>query len=297
MTPDEKTALKLGIGRIPEIILDNTDRNRTSPFAFTGNRFEFRAVGSSANAAVSTTALSASVASQLKEFKVDVDALIEKGVKKDEAIFQVLKKLILECEPIRFNGDGYSEEWKEEAAKRGLTNITSVPESLSKYLEPAAKKTLVDGGIMSEKELEARVEVELEKFVYKIQIEARVLGDLAINHIVPTAVNYQTKLIQNVQGLKELFSEEEFKTLAGARLELIKEISGHTSAIKKMRKEMIEARKECNKIEVELEKAHAYDQKVRPYLDQIRYHIDKLELIVDDEIWPLPKYRELLFNC
>jgi len=297
MTPDEKTALKLGIGRIPEIILDSTDRNRTSPFAFTGNRFEFRAVGSSANAAASTTALSAAVAAQLREFKVEVDGLIEGGVKKDEAIFQVLKRLIIECEPIRFNGNGYSEEWKVEAAKRGLTNITNVPESLTKYLEPQAKKTLVDGGIMSEKELEARVEVEMEKFVYKIQIESRVLADLAINHIVPTAVTYQTRLIQNVQGLKELFTDAEFKELAGARLDLIKEISTHTSYIKAKRKEMIEARKECNKIEHGAEKAFAYNEKVRPFLDDIRYHIDKLELIVDDELWPLPKYRELLFNC
>ncbi len=296
MTPEEKTALKLGIARIPEIILDSTDRNRTSPFAFTGNRFEFRAVGSSANAAASTTALSAAVAAQLREFKVEVDGLIEKGTKKDEAIFQVLKKLIIECEPIRFNGDGYSQEWKDEAAKRGLTNITCVPESISKYLEPAAKKALVDGGIMSEKELEARVEVEMEKFVYKIQIESRVLADMAINHIVPTAVKYQTRLIQNVQGLKDLFGEEEFKSLAGARIELIREISKHTSEIKKKRNAMIDARKECNKLHGS-EAAFAYDAKVRPYLDDIRYHIDKLELIIDDELWPLPKYRELLFNC
>jgi glutamine synthetase len=297
MTPDEKTALKLGIGRIPEIILDNTDRNRTSPFAFTGNRFEFRAVGSSANAAASTTVLSAALATQLREFKVEVDAIIETGVKKDEAIFQVLKKLILECEQIRFNGDGYSDEWKEEAAKRGLTNITSVPQSLLTYLDAPAKKALVDGGIMGEKELEARVEVELEKFIYKIQIESRVLADLAINHIVPTAVDYQTKLIHNVQGLKEIFSDAEFGELAGSRIELIKEISTHTSAIKKLRKEMIEARKECNAMEDSKDRAFGYDEKVRPFLEQIRYHIDKLELIVDDEIWPLPKYRELLFNC
>ncbi len=297
MTPDEKTALKLGIGRIPEIILDNTDRNRTSPFAFTGNRFEFRAVGSLANAAASTTVLSAAVATELREFKVNVDALIEKGVKKDEAIFQMLKKMIIECEAIRFNGDGYSDEWQKEAARRGLTNITSVPKSLATYLDAPAKKALVEGGIMSQKELDARVEVELEKFTYKIQIESRVLADMAINHIVPTAVDYQTKLIQNVQGLKDLFPKDEFEELAGSRLELIKEISGHTSAIKTMRKEMIEARKECNLLEEGFEKAEAYDDKVRPYLDKIRYHIDKLELIVDDEIWPLPKYREMLFNC
>ncbi|MCT4603615.1 MAG: glutamine synthetase III [Marinifilum sp.] len=296
MTPDEKTALKLGIGRIPEIILDNTDRNRTSPFAFTGNRFEFRAVGSSANNAAAMTALNAAMAVQLKDFKAAVDRLINEGIKKDEAIFQILKKLIIESKPIRFNGDGYSGAWVIEAKKRGLTNITSVPESLSKYLDAPAKRSLIESGVMTEKELEARVEVEMEKFTMKIQIEARVLGDLAINHIVPTAVAYQTKLIQNVQGLRDIFSEEEFEELAGARKELIKEISGHISSIKAKVKGMVEARKECNVIEDGHKMAFAYDQKVRPFLEDVRYHIDKLELIVDNEMWPLPKYRELLFN-
>jgi len=296
MTPDEKTALKLGIGRIPEIILDNTDRNRTSPFAFTGNRFEFRAVGSSVNNAAAMTSLSAAVAVQLKEFKAAVDRLIGEGIKKDEAIFQVLKKMIIECKPIRFNGDGYSEEWLIEAEKRGLTNITSVPESLLKYLDEPARKSLIGSGVMTEKELEARVEVEMEKFTMKVQIEARVLGDLAINHIVPTAVAYQTKLIQNVQGLRDIFTNSEFEELAAARIGLIKEISGHISSIKAKVKEMIEARKECNVLEEGVEMAMAYDKKVRPYLETVRYHIDKLELIVDNEMWPLPKYRELLFN-
>ncbi|MBN2597521.1 glutamine synthetase III [Labilibaculum sp.] len=296
MTPDEKTALKLGIGRIPEIILDNTDRNRTSPFAFTGNRFEFRAVGSSVNNAAAMTALSAAVAVELKEFKIAVDALIEQDIKKDEAIFQILKKMIIECKPIRFNGDGYSDEWLVEAKRRGLTNITSVPESISKYLDPAAKKSLVGSGVMTEKELEARVEVEMEKFTKKIQIEARVLGDLAINHIVPTAVAYQTKLIQNVQGLRDVFTNSEYEELSGARKELIKEISGHISSIKAKVREMIDARKACNVLKEGVEMATAYDEKVRPYLSSIRYHIDKLELVVDNEMWPLPKYRELLFN-
>ncbi|MDM8160821.1 glutamine synthetase III [Labilibaculum sp. K2S] len=296
MTPDEKTALKLGIGRIPEIILDNTDRNRTSPFAFTGNRFEFRAVGSSVNNAAAMTALSAAVAVELREFKIAVDALIEQGIKKDEAIFQVLKKMIIECKPIRFNGDGYSEDWVVEAKKRGLTNITSVPESISKYLDPAARKSLIGSGVMTEKELEARVEVELEKYTKKIQIEARVLGDLAINHIVPTAVAYQTKLIQNVQGLRDIFTNSEYEELSGARKELIKEISVHISSIKAKVREMIDARKACNVLKEGMEMATAYDEKVRPYLSSIRYHIDKLELVVDNEMWPLPKYRELLFN-
>jgi glutamine synthetase len=295
MTPEEKTALKLNIGRIPEIILDNTDRNRTSPFAFTGNRFEFRAVGSSANNASALIVLNTVVANQLNKFKTEVDSLIETGVKKDEAIFQVLKDLIIASKPIRFNGDGYSEEWVKEAASRGLTNVRNVPEALSAYLRPESKRLFESLGIFNEPELQGRVEVEYEKFIMKIQIEARVLGDLAINHIVPTAVKYQTMLLENVIRQKELFDADEFEQLAGARKELIKEVGGHISTIKAKRKEMIDARKEANVIEDTIKKAEAYDQKVRPYLDEIRYHIDKLELIVDNELWPLPKYRELLF--
>ena len=295
MSPEEKTALKLGIGRIPEILLDNTDRNRTSPFAFTGNRFEFRAVGSSANCAAALTALNAALADQLDDFIAQVEKLISKGVKRDEAIFQVIRKLIIESAPIRFNGDGYSESWIVEAASRGLTNITNVPESISKYLEPQSKKVLVKGGIMSEKELEARAEVEMEKFTKKIQIESRVLGDLAINHIVPIAIKYQSSLIENVKGLKDIFGDKEYDALAGSRKEHIKEISTHISAIKAGVKEMTEARKKCNAIVEIKEKMIAYDSLVRPFLEQIRYHIDKLELTVDNEMWPLPKYRELLF--
>lgn len=296
MTPDEKTALKLNVGRIPEILLDNTDRNRTSPFAFTGNRFEFRAVGSSANCASAMIALNSVVTYQLIEFKKTVDALIEKGVKKDEAIFQVLKRYIIECKPIRFDGNGYSEEWAVEAERRGLTNIKSVPQALDAYLFERSRKVFESLEIFSEVELEARVEVEFEKYIKKIQIEARVLGDLAINHIVPTAIAYQTTLIENVKGLKEIFSDEEFDELAGARKELIKEVSGHISTIKALTKDMVEARKVANKIEHARDKAYAYEQSVRPFFDQIRYHIDKLELVVDNELWPLPKYRELLFN-
>ncbi|MGF7140312.1 glutamine synthetase III family protein [Roseimarinus sediminis] len=296
MSPEEKTSLKLNIGRIPEILLDNTDRNRTSPFAFTGNRFEFRAVGSSANCSSAMIALNTAVAEQLIEFKTDVDELIDKGIKKDEAIFQVLKKYIEICKPIRFDGNGYSEEWVTEAEKRGLTNIKSVPVALEAYLTEKVKKLFDKTGVFSEKELEGRVEVEYEKFTMKIQIEARVLGDLAINHIVPTAVRYQTQLVENVKGLKEVFGDGEFEKLAGNRIELIKEISDHITQIKNKVNTMIEARKVANKIEDGKEKAYAYDKTVRPYLEEIRYHIDKLELIVDDEMWPLPKYRELLFN-
>lgn len=295
MTPDEKTALKLNIGRIPEIILDNTDRNRTSPFAFTGNRFEFRAVGSSANNASALIVLNAAMANQLFKFKTAVDSLIEKGVKKDEAIFQVLKELIIKSKPIRFSGDGYSEKWLKDAERRGLTNITSVPKSLEAYFLPKSKELFFNMGIFNESELNGRVEVEYEKFVMKIQIEARVLGDLAINHIVPTAVEYQTMLLENVKNLKEVFSKEEYELLAGARIELIKKIGEHISGIKAKRKEMIEARKKANVIEDIFEKARVYDKTVRPFLDEVREHIDKLELIVDNEKWPLPKYRELLF--
>ncbi len=295
MTPDEKTALKLNIGRIPEIILDNTDRNRTSPFAFTGNRFEFRAVGSSANCASAMIALNTAVADQLVKFKIEVDTLVEAGVKKDEAIFQVLKKLIIESKPIRFDGNGYSSEWKIEAASRGLTNITSVPSALEAMHDKRVIEMYAKAGVLSEREIEGRIEVELEKYTKKIQIESRVLGDLASNHIVPTAIQYQTMLLENVKNLKIVFSDEEYQSLATGRLELIREVGGHVSAIKLKVKEMTEARKVANTIELEKEKAYAYEANVRPYLDDIRYHIDKLELIVDNELWPLPKYRELLF--
>ena len=296
MTPALKTDLKLGVGKIPEILLDNTDRNRTSPFAFTGNRFEFRAVGSSANCSAAMIVLNAAVARQLEIFGDEVDAIIKKGRKKDEAIFQVLKKYIIESERIRFEGDGYSEEWMKEAAKRGLHNIKSVPDTLRLYLTPGAREVLVDSGILSEIELESRVEVEFEKFIKKVQIQARVLGDLAINHIVPTGITYMTSLIENIRGLKEIFNEIEYERLAGPRKEVIVTISDHVSAIKKLVYDMIEERKKANKIADLGKRALAYENKVKPYLDEIRDHIDRLELIVDNEIWPLPKYRELLFT-
>jgi glutamine synthetase len=296
MTPAQKTELKLGVGKIPSILLDTTDRNRTSPFAFTGNRFEFRAIGSSANCSAGMIVLNAAMAAQLTKFSSEVDVLIKKGRKKDEAIFQVLKKYIIASEKIRFEGDGYSEEWKAAAAKRGLVNIVSVPKTLTYYLLPRSREVLIDSGIFSDKELESRVEVEYEKYVIKTQIQARVLGDLAINHIVPTAINYMTSLIENIKGLKDVFSEIEFERLAGARKGVIITISDHISAIKKLVNEMIEERKKANKIPGLYDKAVAYEKNVRPYLDEIRDHIDKLELIVDNEIWPLPKYRELLFT-
>jgi glutamine synthetase len=296
MTPAQKTELKLGIGKIPEILLDNTDRNRTSPFAFTGNRFEFRAVGSSANCSASMIVLNAAVAYQLTQFKKDVDLIIKKGRNKDEAIFQVLKKYILESERVLFEGDNYSKEWHAEAQKRGLCNIASVPESISLYLTKQSRDVLIGSGIFTEKELESRVEVEYEKFTKKVQIEARVLGDLAINHIVPTAIKYMTTLLSNVQGLKEVFDDNDFERLAGARKEVIVRISDHISSIKKLVNEMIEERRKANVIEDPYKKALAYESQVKPYLETIRSHIDKLELTVDNEIWPLPKYRELLFT-
>ena len=296
MTPTEKTELKLGIGKIPEILLDNTDRNRTSPFAFTGNRFEFRAVGSSASCAPPMITLNAAVADRLRKFKIEVDELIRKGIKKDEAIFKVLKDYIVASTPIRFEGDGYSEEWEIEAGKRGLSNIKSVPTSLGEYLSSNARSILIDGGIFSEKELEGRVEVEYEKFVKKVQIEARVLGDLAINHIVPTAIQYMTTLLDNVKALKGVFNEIEFERLAGDRKEIIVSISDQISMIKRLVNQMIEERKKANIIASGKDRAFAYENNVKPFLAKIRYHIDKLELTVDNEIWPLPKYRELLFT-
>ncbi len=295
MTPEEKTALKLGIARIPDIMLDNTDRNRTSPFAFTGNRFEFRAVGSSANCAASIIALDSAVAHQLNEFRAEVDRLCAAGKGKDEAIFQVLKKLIVESKAVRFEGDGYSEEWKKEAAKRGLTNITSAPEAIGKYLDDSSKEVLIGEHIFNEIELHGRVEVEYEKFSKKVQIESRTLGDIALNHIVPTAVAYQNRLIENLCGLKQLFSEAEYDELSEDRKDLIREISLHVTAIKKLLKRMTEERRNANTCDTEEEKAIIYDKVVRPTMEEIRTHIDALELVIDDDIWPLPKYRELLF--
>jgi glutamine synthetase len=296
MTPAQKTELKLGIGKIPEILLDNTDRNRTSPFAFTGNKFEFRAVGSSANCSPAMIVLNAAVAYQLTQFKKDVDAVIKKGINKDEAIFQILKKYILESERVLFEGDNYSKEWHKEAKKRGLCNLTSVPESISLYLTKQSREVLVGSGVFTDKELESRVEVEYEKFAKKVQIESRVLGDLAMNHIVPIAITYMTSLIENVRGLKEVFNDTEYERLAGARKEVIISISDHISLIKKLVNEMVEERKKANVIDDNYKKAIAYESKVKPFLDEIRGHIDKLELVVDNEMWPLPKYRELLFT-
>jgi glutamine synthetase len=296
MTPDEKTELKLDIGKIPEILLDNTDRNRTSPFAFTGNRFEFRAVGSSANVASPMITLNTVVANQLIQFKKEVDAIIEKDVKKDEAIFQVLKKYIIASKKIRFEGNGYGEEWIAEAAKRGLSNIADVPEALKAFISKETKDVFGESQVLTERELEARYDIRLEIFTKRLQIEARVLGDLIRNHIIPTLIKYQNTLIENVRGLKELFPKDQYEKMSKYELETIVEISERTAIVKQDVDEMIEARKQANMIEDIREKSAVYSTKVVPYFEKIRYHVDKLELIVDDEIWPLPKYREMLFT-
>ena len=290
-----KQGMKLDIARFPELLIDNTDRNRTSPFAFTGNRFEFRAVGSEANCASAMLALNAAVAEQLKTFKTEVDAKIADGKETFAAILEVLRKDIKECKAIHFDGNGYSDEWKAEAARRGLDCETSVPVIFDNYLKESSVRMFESTGVMTRKELEARNEVKWETYTKKIQIEARVLGDLAMNHIIPTATRYQTSLIDNVYKMKDLFPADKASALSSRNLEIIEDIANRTNFIKEKVDEMVEARKVANKIESEREKAIAYHDKIVPMLEAIRYHIDKLELVVDDQIWTLPKYRELLF--
>ena len=290
-----KLGMKLDIPQIPELLIDNTDRNRTSPFAFTGNRFEFRAVGSEANCASAMIALNTAVAEQLILFKHDVDELIEKGESKMSAILQVVRKYIKQCKPIRFDGNGYSEEWKEEAQRRGLDCETSCPVIFDQYLTPESIRMFESTGVMNRKELEARNDVKWETYTKKIQIEARVLGDLVMNHIVPIAIGYQTQLIDNVYKMKGIFPAEEAEKLSSENVAIIRKISEHTIYIKEHVDAMVEARKQANRIESEREKAIAYHDTISPMLEQIRYHIDKLELMVDDQMWTLPKYRELLF--
>ena len=290
-----KSGLKLDVAQIPEILMDNTDRNRTSPFAFTGNRFEFRAVGSSANCASAMIALNAAVAYQLQDFKKKVDALIANGKEKTQAILSVVKDLITESKDICIDGNGYSEEWKEEAKRRGLDCETSVPLIFDCYLKDDVVKMFEQTHVFTQVELQARNEVKWEIYTKKIQIEARVLGDLAINHIVPVATRYQSLLLDNVFKIKSLFPAEKSELIATQDMEVIEKIAFHLLTIKEKVHAMVEARKVANKIENEREKAIAYHDTVAPQLDDIRYHIDKLELMVDNEMWPLPKYRELLF--
>jgi len=290
-----KQGMKLDIPQIPELMIDNTDRNRTSPFAFTGNRFEFRAVGSEANCASAMIALNSSVAEALTDFKKRVDALIEKGEPKISAILEVVREDIKTCKPIRFDGNGYSEEWKVEAEKRGLDCDTSCPVIFDRYLDDANIEMFENLGVMTRTELEARNEVKWETFTKKIQIEARVMGDLSMNHIIPVCTRYQSQLIKNVERMKSIFPAEKAEKLSARNMKLIEEIAERTDKIEKNVEELVEARKVANKIESEREKAIAYHDTVEPKMEIIRREIDKLELIVEDGCWTLPKYRELLF--
>ncbi|MDX1350197.1 MAG: glutamine synthetase III [Putridiphycobacter sp.] len=296
MTPEAKTELKLNIGKIPEILLDNTDRNRTSPFAFTGNKFEFRAVGSTANCAHSMMVLNTIVAKQLIDFKKAVDKRIAGGDKKDEAILKELQVLIKASKKIRFEGNGYSEEWAKEAEKRGLSNHKDTPRALEVWHKKESVKLFNDLGILTPVEIEAKHEIELENYILKIQIESRVMGDLAKNHIIPAAIAYQNSLIENVTGLIEVMGEKEGKALAKTQIESIRAISNHINVIHTKVDEMIEARKKANKLTSASDKAYAYCDNIKVMFDEIRYHVDKLEITVDDEIWPLPKFREMLFT-
>ena len=299
-----KQGLKMDIPEIPELLIDNTDRNRTSPFAFTGNRFEFRAVGSEANCASAMIALNSAVAEALVNFKKRVDAKIPEYEKKlagtdhsatFHAIIDVLREDIKTCQPIRFDGNGYSDEWVIEATKRGLDVEKSCPKIFERYLDPESIEMFESLGVMTKKELEARNEVKWETYTKKIQIEARVLGDLSMNHIIPVATHYQSKLLKNVDSVSNAFAVDKAEKLNARNLKIIEEIAERTSAIEKGVEDLVNARKLANKIEDEHQKAIAYHDKVEPKLDDIRYEIDKLELIVDDSLWPLPKYRELLF--
>lgn len=290
-----KKEMKLGVGNIPEILLDNTDRNRTSPFAFTGNRFEFRAVGSSANCGASVLALNAAVAEQLNCFHEEVDALITQGEAKERALLSVIKRCLVECRDIRFDGNGYSEEWQHEAQRRGLDTETSVPLMIDQYLKDSSVKMFGLTGVFNQAELLSRCEVKWENYSMKLQIESRVLGDLVINHIIPAAKRYQTVLLQNVLSVKQVFSEEEAEILNKQDLLLIRRIENHASAIVARVDEMNKERAHANHIDQQRERAIQFHDFVVPLMNEIRDHVDDLEMVIDDQLWPLPKYRELLF--
>ena len=291
----DKEGMRLDVSQIPEILVDATDRNRTSPFAFTGNRFEFRAVGSSANCAAAMLALNSAVAVQLQEFKEKIDARVAGGEELRHALLEEIRILIRESRPIHFDGNGYSDEWKEEAARRGLDCEASVPLIYDAYLKPESIEMFRKAGVFSKLELEARNEVKWEMFTKKVQIEARVLGDLAINHVLPVATRYQSVLLDNVSKVKSLFPAEKADKIAGPDMDTIEKLAEHSHIIKAETEAMVEARRVANRIESEREKAIAYHDTVIPRMETIRYHIDKLELMIDNEMWPLPKYRELLF--
>lgn len=290
-----KHGMKLDIPQIPELLIDNTDRNRTSPFAFTGNRFEFRAVGSQANCAAAMIALNAAVAEALINFKIRVDALIEKGTDKTKAILQILREDIRTCKPIHFDGNGYSEEWQAEAARRGLDTERSCPLIFDRYLDESSIRMFETTNVFKRNEIEARNEIKWETYTKKVQIEARIFGDMCMNHIIPVATRYQSTLIDNVHKVKEIFPAEIAAKLSDKNIELIKNIAEHTGFITENINKLIDNRKVANRIDDVRQRAIAYHDTVAPMIEKIRYHVDKLELIVDDEMWPLPKYRELLF--
>jgi glutamine synthetase len=294
MDETDESLLKIDIHKsIPELLMDNTDRNRTSPFAFTGNKFEFRAVGSSANCANPMTVLNTIMADTLRSFKAEVDGLIEKGEKKEIALMQVIREYIVKSEKVLFEGDGYSEAWEKEAAKRGLPNVKTTPLALDAMVTKKAMKLFEENKIYSHQELEARHEIELEKYIKKVQIESRVMAELASSHVLPAAIRYQNTLASNIKGLKEAGLKESSFT---KQQQLLAKISEHISTVSEMVEKMTEARKACNKLENTREKAIAYQATVKDaFFDEIRYHVDKLELLVDDNEWSLPKYREMLF--
>ncbi len=296
MSAEDKTELKLNIGKIPQIMLDNTDRNRTSPFAFTGNKFEFRAVGSSANCASAMIVLNTIMANQLKAFKVSVDARIEKGESKDEAILKELQHLIQDSKKIRFEGNGYGDEWVADAEKRGLSNLKDTPRALKAWANDKVKEMFHELNVLTPRELEARQEIEFENYILKIQIEARIIGDMVQSQIIPAAIEYQNKLIQNVQGLINVLGETAGREAAKTQIDLVSKISTHLNSMKAHADKMLDERKKANSIEHAEDKAIAYCDNVKVHFDDIRYHADKLELLVDDELWPMPKFREMLFT-
>ena len=296
MTPEDKTELKLNIGKIPQIMLDNTDRNRTSPFAFTGNKFEFRAVGSSANCASAMIVINTIMANQLKIFKVAVDKRIEKGESKDEAILKELQQMIKDSKKIRFEGNGYGDEWVKEAEKRGLSNLKDTPSALKIWSDKRVIELFEAMNVLTEREIHARQEIEFEAYVYKIQIEARLMEDLAQNHIIPAVLTYQNQLISNIKGIYDVMGDKQGKIAASAQTDLLMRTSLHLNKMKDACDQMLVARKASNKIANHEEKAKAYCKNVKSYFDEIRYHADKLETMIDDELWPLPKFREMLWT-
>jgi len=296
LSPEEKTALKLSIGKIPDILLDNTDRNRTSPFAFTGNKFEFRAVGSSANCSGAMMVLNTIVADQLHQFKTAVDGLMHtKKLDKDDAIFQILRQYIQQSKAIRFEGNGYSDAWKTEAQKRGLKNIPTTPGALDFYMSKNVLALFERQHILTHREQEARYEIFLETYTKKIQIESRIIADMVNNQIIPAAIAYQKVLVDNVNGMKQIMPASIFKTASEIQMAVIQEISTRTTIIQKSAEAMRQERKKANALSSSRKQAEAYCTRVKPYFDSIRYQVDKLEYIVDDQTWPLPKYREMLY--